>query len=339
MSGRVVLEADHLTKRFIRPPSIGLSGPGSGGDGVTRVGPLEIKGFSDLVAVEDLSLSVEEGDVYGFIGPNGAGKTTTIRMMLGLISVSSGSARIFGLDVRTDFKRAIMNVGAFVEGPAFYPYMSGRKNLRLFGRLSGGVGEGRINEVLDMVGLGRRGDDVVKGYSQGMRQRLGIALALLNRPNVLILDEPTNGLDPQGIREVRNLIRRIRDEDKTTIFLSSHLLGEMEMICDRIGIIYRGRIVKEGRMDEMIGSGSDVVTIHSAPDDDRKLLDFLKDKFDVDAELVRRGVVEFPKHDVETYPVNKGMLDNGFKVESIHVRRRTLEEYFVELTGESQDVY
>jgi len=297
------------------------------------------KRFGDLHAVEDLSLAVNEGDIFGFIGPNGAGKTTSIRMMLGLIQPSAGTARIFGRDIHRDFKRAISAVGALVEGPAFYPYMTGRKNLRLFGRLSGGVSEGRINEVLQMVGLGRRGDDRVKGYSQGMRQRLGIGLALLNRPRLLILDEPTNGLDPQGMREVRRLVRRIRDDENTTVFLSSHLLGEMELICDRIGIIYRGKIVKQGRMDDLIGSGSDVAAAQVAEDEDGRAREFLEQKFSAEAVVVRRGWVEFPRCERNLYEVNRALMDAGFHVASIASRRRTLEEYFVALTGESQDVF
>jgi ABC-2 type transport system ATP-binding protein len=297
------------------------------------------KVFGDLQAVKDLSLTVNEGDIYGFLGPNGAGKTTSIRMMLGLIEASSGTARIFGKDIKKDFKKAIRMVGAFVEGPAFYPYMSGKKNLRLFGRLSGGVMEDRINDVLDMVGLGRRGDHKVKGYSQGMRQRLGIGLALLHNPKVLILDEPTNGLDPQGIREIRNLIRHLRDELSTTVFLSSHLLGEMELICDRISIIFRGEIIKEGKMDDLIGSGADIVSITVDDSQDKECIDKLKSDFDIEAELVRQGVIEFLREDIDLYPINKALIEKGIKVSSISSRSRTLEEYFVELTGESQDVF
>jgi ABC-2 type transport system ATP-binding protein len=310
MSGRAALEADHISKRF-----------------------------GSLQAVTDLSLTVNEGDIYGFIGPNGAGKTTSIRMMLGLIEPSAGTARVFGRDIHREFKVAIRNVGALVEGPAFYPYMTGRRNLRLFGRLSGGVSEGRIQEVLNIVGLGRRGDHKVKGFSQGMRQRLGIALALLHRPRLLVLDEPTNGLDPQGTREVRNLVRRIRDQEGTTVFLSSHLLSEMEMICDRIGIIYRGRIIKEGRMNDLIGTGSDVVDVQVAQDQDRQCRDFLAEKFSVEAQCTKRGVIEFPKKDLELFPINQALIGAGFKVSSISARHRSLEEFFVGLTGESQDVY
>ncbi|HUT52255.1 MAG TPA: ABC transporter ATP-binding protein [bacterium] len=310
MSSRAALEADHISKQF-------------GG----------------LQAVSDLSLNVNVGDIYGFIGPNGAGKTTSIRMMLGLIQPSAGTARVFGRDIRKEFKSAIKNVGALVEGPAFYPYMSGRRNLRLFGRLSGGVSKDRIQEVLNIVGLGRRGGHKVKGFSQGMRQRLGIALALLNRPRLLVLDEPTNGLDPQGTREVRNLVRRIRDQEGTTVFLSSHLLSEMEMICDRIGIIYRGKIIEEGRMDDLIGTGSDVVNVRVDEDQDRQCRDFLREKFAVESECVKRGVIEFPRKDLALFPINKALIEAGFKVSSISARHRSLEEFFVGLTGESQDVY
>ncbi len=310
MSGQAVLEARKISKRF-----------------------------GDLQAVSDLSLKVNQGDIYGFVGPNGAGKTTSIRMMLGLIEPTSGTARVFGHDIKREFKRAIRFVGTMVEGPAFYPYLSGRKNLRLFGRLSGGVSEERISEVLGLTGLGRRGDHRVKGYSQGMRQRLGIALALLQEPRLLVLDEPTNGLDPQGMREVRNLIRRIRDEEKTTIFLSSHLLGEMEMVCDLIGIIYRGRIIKEGRMEDLVGSRADVVTVQVEPEEDQRAKDLLKERMGVEAYIIRRGVLEFAKGEVRLAPVNRMLVEEGLAVSCISARRRTLEEYFVELTGESQDVF
>jgi len=212
------------------------------------------KRFGSMAVVEDLSLRVEEGKVYGFLGPNGAGKTTTIRMLLGLVAPSSGSVKIFGHDIRRDFKSAIRCVGAMVEGPAFYPFLTAQKNLQLFGRLSGGVPAGRVEEMLDRVGLSRRAGQKVAGFSQGMRQRLGIALAMLEKPRLLVLDEPTNGLDPQGTREIRELLRRIRDEGNTTVFLSSHLLGEMERICDRVAVISQGRMLREGSLDELLGA-------------------------------------------------------------------------------------
>jgi ABC-2 type transport system ATP-binding protein len=188
------------------------------------------------------------------------------------------------------------------------------------------------------VGLKKRGKHKVKGYSQGMRQRLGIAMALLHNPPLLILDEPTNGLDPQGMREVRNLIRRVRDEEGVTVFLSSHLLGEMEMICDRISIISNGAIIKEGWMDELVGSGSDVVVVNVPPQESKECMEFLKDKFNASPEMVRKGVIEFNRDDVQTYDLNKALIEAGFRVSSLTTRKRSLEEYFVELTGESKDV-
>ncbi len=181
------------------------------------------KHYGEFAAVEDVSLEVRPGEIFGFLGPNGAGKTTTIRMLLGLVAPTAGRALLFGKDVAREFKVAIANVGAFVEGPAFYSFLSGRRNLRLFGKLSGGVSEARIDEVLEWTGLTAPADSRVSKYSHGMRQRLGIALALLEEPRLLILDEPTNGLDPQGTREIRELMRRLCSEFETSILVSSHL--------------------------------------------------------------------------------------------------------------------
>jgi len=296
------------------------------------------KNFGELKAVRNLSLQVHRGDIYGFIGPNGAGKTTSIRMMLGLISASTGTARIFGHDIHKSFLEAISRVGAMVEGPAFYPYLSGIKNLEIYGALTGGVSRSRIYEALDMVGLGRRGKDKIKGYSQGMRQRLGMAQALLHHPQLLVLDEPTNGLDPQGMREMRNLIRRISQEERTTIFLSSHLLGEMEMVCNRIGIMYRGQIIKEGMVDDLLGHKTDRVVIRIDQDKDAKRL--LEERYpDVNVQITKAGWLEFPHENLDTAGINRLLVEKGFTVHSLALLRRNLEEYFVELTGESQDVY
>ncbi len=297
------------------------------------------KKFGGLQAVQDVSLCVSPGEIYGFIGPNGAGKTTAIRMMLGLIHPSAGTTQIFGHDVRRDFKRAMRFVGAMVEGPAFYDYLSARRNLRLFGRLSGGVGEERIGEVLQLVGLARRGDERVSGYSKGMRQRLGIALALLERPRFLIVDEPTSGLDPQGIREVRNLLRHVRDREETTIFLSSHLLAEMERICDRVGIIFRGRVIREGRVDELIGNETDVVELEVAPDEDARARSHLRERYGIESKRLRRGHLQFSRDAQDLASLNRSLVEAGFRVASIFARRKTLEECFVDLTGESGEVY
>jgi len=303
---------------------------------------LEVRGlckrFGEITAVDELNLTIHPGDVYGFIGPNGAGKTTTIRMILGLIHSDAGEVKIFGYDLKRDYRRALSEIGALVESPAFYPFLSGYRNLRLFGDLSQRVSRERIYQVLELVGLSRRAHHRVRGYSQGMRQRLGIALALLHQPKLLILDEPTNGLDPQGIREVRNLIRRISQEEKITIFLSSHLLGEMEKLCNRVGIIYRGRLIAEGDVDELLGKEQDFVEIQVENTESAQR--FLKEKFaGLNPEIKKAGWLEFKKENWDLAEINQALVQAGFKVNCIYPHRRTLEDLFVELTGESADVY
>jgi len=204
------------------------------------------KRFGARTAVDRLTIRVEREDIYGFLGPNGAGKSTTLRMLLGLVKPSSGSIKFPVNESSWEYLRARSRVGAIIETPAFYEHFSARRNLQLLSSLSGGVSKKRVEEVLEIVGLRDRAGDPVKVYSYGMRQRLGIAQALLPTPQLIILDEPTNGLDPQGIHETRKLIRRLRDELRLTILLSSHLLTEIEQLCNRVGIIHEGRLLYEG---------------------------------------------------------------------------------------------
>ncbi len=296
------------------------------------------KHFGDFVAVADVNLEVGAGEIFGFLGPNGAGKTTTIRMLLGLISPSAGRALLFGKDIRREFKRAIRNVGAFVEGPAFYSFLSGRRNLRLFGTLSGGVSEARIDEVLDWTGLTAPADSRVAGYSQGMRQRLGIALALLEAPRLLILDEPTNGLDPQGTREIRELMGRIRSESGTTILVSSHLLGEMERICDRVAIIAGGTILQQGTLDDVIGRESQRVELDVTPEHGERAIQHLRERFQTDAHSTRRGALEFSRGSLDLAVLNRSLVEAGIDVSGLTPRRRSLEQAFVALTGEHSSI-
>src|SRR5438132_1862285 len=209
-----------------------------------------VKRYGDIVAVDHVDLTVEAGDVYGYLGPNGAGKTTSLRMLLGLIRPTEGAARLFGRDPLLEGARALDGVAGFVEEPRFYPYMSGRKNLELCAAFDGGDARDRIDEALATVELSDRAGDKVKGYSHGMRQRLGIAGALLRAPRLLLLDEPTTGLDPAGMRDMRVLIRRLAGEG-ITVVLSSHLLAEVEEVCDRVAIIRSGRVVYEGKLDDL----------------------------------------------------------------------------------------
>src|SRR5204862_2771367 len=202
-----------------------------------------------------VDLTVEAGDVFGYLGPNGAGKTTSLRMMLGLIRPTEGRVELFGRDPLVDGAKALDGVAGFVEGPRFYPYLSGRRNLRLLADYDEPVSRSRIEAVLELVELRDRAKDRVGGYSHGMRQRLGIAAALLREPRLLLLDEPTTGLDPAGMRDMRDLVRRLAAEG-ITIMLSSHLLYEVEELCNRVAIIRKGRIVYEGQLQELLATAA-----------------------------------------------------------------------------------
>jgi ABC-2 type transport system ATP-binding protein len=220
---------------------------------VAEPAPVEVRGlckrYGELVAVDDVDLTVEAGDVFGYLGPNGAGKTTSLRMMLGLIAPSAGSARLFGRDPQLSV-RALQGVAGFVEAPSFYPYLNGRANLDLFAALDGDGAKGRIPEALEIVGLSHRAKDKVGTYSHGMRQRLGIAAALLRQPRLLLLDEPATGLDPGGMRDMRDLIRNLSAQGMT-VLLSSHLLTEVEELCNRVAIVREGRVAYQGSLEEL----------------------------------------------------------------------------------------
>jgi ABC-2 type transport system ATP-binding protein len=226
---------------------------------VSGVLPVETRGlvkrYGEIVAVDHVDLGVERGDVFGYLGPNGAGKTTSLRILLGLIRPTEGSARLFGRDPLADGAKALEGVAGFVEAPRFYPYLSGRRNLRLLADYDEPRSGGRIDEVLELVDLRDRAKDKVGGYSHGMRQRLGIAAALLRDPRLLLLDEPTTGLDPAGMRDMRDLVRRLAGEG-ITILLSSHLLYEVEELCNRVAIIRKGRIVYQGTLRALLATAA-----------------------------------------------------------------------------------
>lgn len=215
--------------------------------------PIEVRGlvkrYGEIVAVDDVDLTVEVGDVFGYLGPNGAGKTTSLRMMLGLIRPTAGSVRLFGRDPQLSV-RALEGVAGFVEAPSFYPYLNGRRNLELFAALDQGDSASRIEESLEIVGMRDRAKDRVGGYSHGMRQRLGIAAALLRQPKLLLLDEPATGLDPGGMRDMRDLIRELSARGMT-VLLSSHLLAEVEELCNRVAIVRSGRLAYQGSLEEL----------------------------------------------------------------------------------------
>jgi ABC-2 type transport system ATP-binding protein len=214
------------------------------------------KRYGDRQAVADVSFSVGRGEVFGFLGPNGAGKSTTIRMIVGLVRPTSGRVLVAGRDLAADRDAALARLGCIVESPDFYGYLTGRENLEHFARMIGPAALARVGELAELVRLRERLDDRVRTYSLGMRQRLGIAQALLGDPDLLVLDEPANGLDPAGIHELRNLLRRLADQRGLGVFVSSHLLGEVEKVCDRIAIVHRGRVLAAGSTAELTGNGN-----------------------------------------------------------------------------------
>jgi ABC-2 type transport system ATP-binding protein len=287
------------------------------------------KRYGRRVAVDHLSLEVERGDIFGFLGQNGAGKSTTIRMVLGLVRPSQGSVRLLGQDVRRQPLRALRRVGAIIESPAFYDHFTGWQNLRLLAAMSGGATPKRIEEILDIVGLSTRAHEPVRVYSHGMRQRLGIAQALLPAPEFVILDEPTDGLDPQGIREVRVLIRRLRDELKLTVLLSSHLLYEVEQICNRVAIIDHGRLLYQGTIDELVATNKTVKLTVDRPEEAYRLLS--ADPFLI---VSRNGSESLYVETADEHipRVNALLVERGFRVSELSPQRETLEQVFLRLT-------
>ena len=290
------------------------------------------KYFGSLKAVDDLNLCVPRGTIFGFLGPNGAGKSTTIRLLLGLIKPDMGKITLLGQSVTTGRNSALRKVGAFVEEPDFYINLSARQNLRLLARLTGTVDDDRIREVLDIVDLTDRADDKVKAYSRGMRQRLGLAQALLCRPRVLILDEPTSSLDPAGIRDIRQLIIRLARQEKMTVFLSSHILHEVEQMCTDVAVIHQGRLIKSGRVSELLRSSGFVSTEFRVADLEQAQLLLETDPAVANAKI-EGGIVKVSVNREEIPRLTRKLIDSGIEIQAI-IPRTSLEDYFLALTGE-----
>ena len=290
------------------------------------------KQYGKRLAVDNLSLDVRRGEVFGFLGPNGAGKTTTIRMMLGLIAPTGGSVDILGKDITFYRAEILPRVGALVETPALYLYLSGRNNLRAVGSALGGVSRARIDDVLELVGLQNRQKDRVRTYSLGMKQRLGVAMALLQDPDVLVLDEPANGLDPAGIVEMRDLMHRLSAEGKT-VFISSHLLPEVRQICTRVAIINLGKLVTESTVEELTsGRGEFVVTLERAQD---ALAVLQAQDWGRNARLNEQGALITPAPANRGRELNLFLVKAGFAPDTISQATQDLEEVFLRLTNGS----
>jgi ABC-2 type transport system ATP-binding protein len=299
---------------------------------VVRTSGLTKRYPGGLLAVDDVDLDVHEGDLFGFMGPNGAGKSTTIRMLLGLVFPTAGAVEVLGQAVPRHAEDALLDVGSLIEGPGFYPHLSGRRNLTLFDA-AGKRGprptrRQRLDEVLERVGLADVGRRPVRAYSTGMRQRLGLAAALLRAPRLLILDEPTNGLDPQGIHELRTLFVDLVHEG-TTVFLSSHLLSEVELICTRAAMMANGRLVAQDRVEALLAPTGKLRIESPDASDAAAILTGLRITVDwLDATHLRAHLNGYPPEDV-----NRLLVDRGVRVRELALERHSLEDIFLGLTG------
>jgi ABC-2 type transport system ATP-binding protein len=288
-----------------------------------------VKRYKEVLAVDHVDLNVQTGDVYGFLGPNGAGKTTTLRMALGLITPTEGTVELFGRDPMHAGARALEGVAGFVESPRFYPYLSARKNLELLAALDGSDAKERIGEVLEIVELTPRAAHRVGGYSHGMRQRLGIAAALLRHPRLLILDEPATGLDPAGMRDMRGLIRRLADEG-ITVLLSSHQLPEVQELCDRVAIVDRGRVVYEGALADLRRQGGAGYRLHTT--DDVRALRVAREQRGIEFAAIGEHGLAFQAQETDVGGLSLALGQAGVGILALTPELATLEDLFFRLT-------
>ena len=306
MSDEVIIKTNGLTKRFGSPS----------------------KG---ILAIDDLNIQVRRGNIFGFLGPNASGKTTTIGMLLGLVRPTSGSIELFGQDTKQDLPSLLRRTSTVLENSPFYPYLSGRNNLEVFARTMDGVERERIDEVLVMVGLKKRSRNKAKTYSLGMRQRLSIAVALLGNPELLILDEPTNGLDPEGIIEIRELIRSLGKEGKT-IFLSSHLLHEVEQVCDHVAILNKGKVITQGPVKELLLRNRMLQMRVSDADAAVSLLMDIEWIKTIEMDEDKAIFIEAPE---DKYPdINEMLVKKGIRVSEMKTSEESLEDFFLDVIDE-----
>lgn len=301
---------------------------------------IDVKGltkiFKEITAVDNLSFSVPKGEVYGFLGQNGAGKSTTIRMLLTLIRPTSGNISVLGKDLFHHRKEILKQVGAIIEKPDMYKYLTGLENISIMAKLSGvRVTKQELIKQLDRVGLAERANSKVKTFSQGMKQRLGIACALVHNPQLIILDEPTNGLDPQGIADVRNLILSLSKDEGKTVFVSSHLLSEIEVIADSMLIIDKGKKVAEGKVSELLNPSDTLVQLETANDEETKT--FLRNtQWNEHLQNQTKDIV-LKMHRADVAELNKQLVNQGINVYSLRAKH-SLEDYFLSLTTANQHV-
>lgn len=285
------------------------------------------KKFGKKTIIKDVSTKLESGDILGFIGPNGAGKTTTIKLILGLQKIDKGTVKINGYDIKNDFEKAIERVGAIVENPDLYMYLSGYKNLQVISNLYKDIDKQRIDEVVKLVGLEARINDKVSKYSLGMRQRLGIAQAILHKPNILILDEPTNGLDPEGIKELRDLIVKLTKQENMAVLISSHNLAELDNFCTKICIIKNGEVIETKDIEELKEEANANYTIFKV-NDTRKIVELFNT-----ATILNNNEFKISGNEKEIANIVKKLVENSIDVYSVREETITLEDAFLKKTG------
>jgi len=342
-SGRlkeIQLSTDTIVEQQTAGPGTGTAAPQVAGVGrrgqAQETVILETSGltkrFKGMVAVDDLNLTVRTGEVLGFLGPNGAGKSTTVGMILGLIRPSNGTVRIAGQDLASNAPLVSENIGAIIENPAFYPYMSGRDNLRAHAMAVGNIPDARIDSLLDLVNLSERARHKYKTYSLGMKQRLGIASTLLTDPALVILDEPTNGLDPAGQREIRAIIPRLADQGHG-VLLASHMLHEVEQVSDRVIIVRRGKLITEGSVDDLLRRGGYIEI--AVPGHDPELAQkAIRPIQHVEQVTIENGKLYVVAPEDIGSALNRALVEQGIYASSIMPKHSTLEDLFLELTDE-----
>ncbi|MEK4028704.1 ABC transporter ATP-binding protein [Pseudobacillus sp. FSL P4-0506] len=295
---------------------------------------VELKNVSKIIKgkkiIDSLSFTIQGGEVFGFLGPNGAGKTTTIRMIVGLMKLTEGDIVICGHSIQKDFEKAVSHIGAIVENPEMYKFLTGYQNLQQYARMQKGITKERIDEVIELVGLSDRIHDKVKTYSLGMRQRLGIAQSLLHKPKILILDEPTNGLDPAGIKEIRQYIRDLAEKEGMAVIVSSHLLSEMEMMCDRIGIIQKGRLINVQSVHDWVDDGREIYSIEVNHVETAAKL--LSASFQGAQIKISESCLSIEANKEQIPEVISLLVSKNIKVYEAKQLSKTLEERFLEIT-------
>lgn len=300
---------------------------------------LQIKNLNKTLGrrqiLHDISFEAYEGEVFGFLGPNGAGKTTTIKIIVGLLSLDEGDIYVGGFDIRKHYEQALAGIGGIVENPEMYKYMTGRENLEQYARIRDGVTKERIDEVVKLVGLSNRINEKIRRYSLGMRQRLGVAQAILHHPKLLVLDEPTNGLDPAGIKELRDILKRLAHEEKICVLVSSHLMAEMELMCDRVGIISNGKMLGVYTIDELtnVGSSGKVEFIYEV-DDPEKAVSLITDaETEIKDETHFELALATENSHERAAEINSMLISSGIKLYTVSIlENKKLEDVFIELT-------